>query len=370
MPAAAALTWDIFIAHAGADGAAAEELYDRLQGRARVFLDTRCLEVGDNWDEELARAQRASLMSVVLVSSRTEHAYYQREEIAAAIDLARRGDGGHRVVPVYLDPGARAGDSVPYGLRLKHGLEVHEGAGMSAVADALIEALARLREKARRAANGASLPDAVSPAPRAPSGERDHSGAGELPPSRGLAASWARSLVTLSVGVGVGLAPYLGTMEVPFFKPLLDMIPESLRDTTIPLSAALMGLVAVAVEWYGRERLSPSLMRWGFGAALGGTLVALLAFMWIHASTVVTVHAAGGSTKSFVVGTARPSTCGCPPTVSDEQCINGLSWNESAIAECWGDRQIRRAGLVLRLNYLLTTGLFGALVGFLALRRR
>lgn len=367
------MAWDIFIAHAGEDAGAAGELYDLLNGRARVFLDARTLEVGDNWDEALARAQRASTMSVILVSSRTGHAYYQREEIAAAIDLARQGGNRHRVVPVYLDADARTSGKVPYGLRLKHGLEVGTAGGMRAVADRLVAALARLREAPAdvEAASGGVVAPPPGPVvlPSGDGGDGADARAGDFAP-RGLAGTWMRTLVTLTVGVGVGLAPYLGTLDVPLFKPLLDMIPDSLQDSTIPVSAALMGLVAVAVEWYGRERPSAALMRWSFPAVFAAALLALLAFMWVHTATVVTAHAAGGSAKSFVVGAARSPTCGCPPTVGDEQCINGLSWNEALIAECWGDAQVRRAGLTLRLTYLLTTGLFGALVGLVALRRR
>lgn len=362
------MSWDIFIAHAGADRDAAEALYDAIDGRARVFLDVRCLALGDDWDLALAGAQRASLMSVVLVSSRTDRAYYQREEIAAAVDLARRT--AHRVVPVYLDAAARDGGNVPYGLRLKHGLAVDPDTDIDDIADRIVDALARLRKQGEHDTAGPDADDANTATRTRNDVQHAEAGTWQPPRRRGLAQSWARTLVTLGVGVAVGLAPYLGTLDVPLFRPLLDLIPDSLRDTTIPLSAALMGLVAVAVEWYGRERPSPTLMRWGFAGTLVAALIALLAFMWVQTSTVVTVRSGSGSATSFVVGSSRPATCGCPPAISDEQCINGLSWNESAITECWGDRQVRRAGLMLRLTYLLTTGLFGALVGFLAIRRR
>lgn len=50
----------------------AEQLYDLLVPKAKVFLDSRELMLGDNWDEELAAAQRNSLITVVLVSRKTE----------------------------------------------------------------------------------------------------------------------------------------------------------------------------------------------------------------------------------------------------------------------------------------------------------
>ena len=52
-------TWDFFIAHAGADKASAEALYSLVASNARVFLDSKCLKPGDDWDRELTRAQRS-----------------------------------------------------------------------------------------------------------------------------------------------------------------------------------------------------------------------------------------------------------------------------------------------------------------------
>src|ERR1700704_6441470 len=95
--------WHFFIAHAGADKRTAERLYSYLSRNSRVFLDCRSLRLGDNWDIELPKAQQKSLVTVVLISSKTEAAYYQREEIAAAIALARENAEKHRVVPVFLD---------------------------------------------------------------------------------------------------------------------------------------------------------------------------------------------------------------------------------------------------------------------------
>jgi hypothetical protein len=137
--------WDFFLAHAGADLAAAEQLYALLRPRAQVFLDECCLLPGDDWDQELAVAQRGSRVTVVLVSERTELAYYEREEIAAAIDLARHNKQAHRVVPVYLDDSPAVQQNIPYGLRLKHGLFVTDDDGLNVVAEQLIGLLERLK---------------------------------------------------------------------------------------------------------------------------------------------------------------------------------------------------------------------------------
>src|SRR5689334_8546276 len=95
--------WDFFIAHASADRELAEQLYDVLTSDSRTFLDSRCLVPGDNWDTELIKAQRNSLITVVLISKNTGEAYYEGEEIATAIEMSRGEDKRHRVVPVLLE---------------------------------------------------------------------------------------------------------------------------------------------------------------------------------------------------------------------------------------------------------------------------
>jgi hypothetical protein len=76
-------TWDFFVAHASADRELAEGLYELLSPQFRVFLDSRSLVPGDDWDQAIAQAQTESAISLILVSSNTENAYYQREEVAS-----------------------------------------------------------------------------------------------------------------------------------------------------------------------------------------------------------------------------------------------------------------------------------------------
>lgn len=116
------IRWDFFLAHAAADLDTADELYGKLAPHVRVFLDKRCLKYGDDWDHELAKAQQASRVTVVLISSHTDRAYYEREEIAAAVAMARQDPATHRVVPVYLDYVKQ----VPYGLRTKHAITIND----------------------------------------------------------------------------------------------------------------------------------------------------------------------------------------------------------------------------------------------------
>ena len=119
-----ATDWDFFIAHAGPDTETAERLYNLLVPRSRVFLDAKCLRLGDDWDIRIAQAQRASAISLILVSDRGDAAYYQREEIAAANALARQNAEAHRVVPIFLSPEESLRVAIPYGLQLKHGIRL------------------------------------------------------------------------------------------------------------------------------------------------------------------------------------------------------------------------------------------------------
>lgn len=151
-------SYDFFLAHAGPDTAQAEQLYDLLAAETSVFLDSKSIVLGEDWDRTLSEAQRQSRVTVVLVSASTDEAFYQREEIAVAIDLARKPEAGHRVVPVYLEP---APASVPYGLRLKHGLAISNRQPIEQVAVRLLHLHRTLVAQAPRPASrrpGSSQP--------------------------------------------------------------------------------------------------------------------------------------------------------------------------------------------------------------------
>jgi hypothetical protein len=140
-----ACRWHFFLAHAAADIHSAESLYDLLIPQSKVFLDSRCLLLGDDWEEELPEAQRNSLITIVLVSSNTHKAYYQQEEIAGAIEMARTGKDKHRVVPVFLEDSSDI-NSVPYGLRLKQGLSISKNGGLPGISRSLLDLLEKLQQ--------------------------------------------------------------------------------------------------------------------------------------------------------------------------------------------------------------------------------
>jgi hypothetical protein len=95
--------------------------------------------LGDNWDIQLAKAQRNSRVTVILVSSATEEAFYAREEIAIAIRESRSSKNQHRLVPLFLD--SQSLSEPPYGLALKHGISLVNGKSLEDAAKALSDLL-------------------------------------------------------------------------------------------------------------------------------------------------------------------------------------------------------------------------------------
>ncbi len=115
-----------FIAHAGKHSAVAERLYDALHPEISCFLARRDLLPGQEWDLELPKAQRRARATVVLIEGTVDEAYYLREEITAAIDLQRADPERHRLVPVYRDGRPSLELLVPYGLRVRHALDMRD----------------------------------------------------------------------------------------------------------------------------------------------------------------------------------------------------------------------------------------------------
>lgn len=133
------VSYDFFLAHAGPDAAQAEQLYDLLSTNSTVFLDTKSVRPGDVWDQSIAEAQSNSRVTVVLVSANTNAAFYQKEEIATGIAMARKDSTKHRVVPVYVDTGPS--DRVPYGLCRLQGFKVSGDITLQQIAERLLTLL-------------------------------------------------------------------------------------------------------------------------------------------------------------------------------------------------------------------------------------
>jgi hypothetical protein len=143
-PADPDFKWDFFLAHAGADLEAARKLKRQLEPPAEVFLDDEDISLGENWDRVLSEALRSSLIHIIMVSPNTEDAYYQCEEIAVAIQMAREDPHTRRVVPLYLNSRG-VPKSVPYGLKTKHGLSVADENDLATAKERLLRTLQEIR---------------------------------------------------------------------------------------------------------------------------------------------------------------------------------------------------------------------------------
>jgi hypothetical protein len=188
-------------------------------------------------------------------------------------------------------------------------------------------------------------------------------------PPTPLSRELVQYVVGFSVAFVVGLAPYLGAVEVPGFRALLTLFPISIRDTMIPASAALMGIVAVTVQWYGSDKADRKWLARSFTRTLVIALVSLVTLVVIHSFSVVRVSLDGGKhAVSFVVSFVRSSSCGCSLQLSDADCIKNISLDEAAIDSCWGDKMVAINRILLILLYLAVTGSFVWLVGVLLLR--
>ncbi len=188
------------------------------------------------------------------------------------------------------------------------------------------------------------------------------------PPTR-LAARFARYVAGFGIGVAIGLAPFLGRLDIPLAAPLLHLLPVSLQNMAIPLSGALMGLVAVAVQWYAREKVSKQKLRTMFRRTAAAGIVSFLLLLVLNTLVVVPVPYLGGEKSySFLVGFVRPDREPCLAGISNAECINRLSFDAVAVRSFWGERNVQFAALSMTLSYLAFTSTFGVLIGLLLVR--
>ena len=84
-------------------------------------------------------------IDLLLVGDSADGAYYLRSEIATAISLARLDDERHRVIPVYLTGAAGRSAAQPYGLNLKHGLDIDDATDLKTAATRILQTLEATR---------------------------------------------------------------------------------------------------------------------------------------------------------------------------------------------------------------------------------
>lgn len=185
-----------------------------------------------------------------------------------------------------------------------------------------------------------------------------------------LARRYVAYLVGFGVAVATGAAVFLGMSRIPLFSPLLSILPERQRDLLLPLSSFLVGLVALAVQFYSGERIMRDRLRRRFGVGLVLLLVGLLVLLTLTSLYVEEVQPPGLPDEPqpekliFISGLWQRADCECG-SVSLEKCMEGLAYDPGL---CWSDLSVGFSTLSLSLSYLAVIGGFGALVGLLLLQ--
>lgn len=190
-----------------------------------------------------------------------------------------------------------------------------------------------------------------------------------ISPPTPLARQFVRLLVGFGVGVGVGSAPFLGTVDVPLFEQLVEVFPNEGRNRLFALGAFAMGVVAVAIQFYAGERSSRRNIRRLFSRTLLAIVVALVTLGVLVVKFVGQIDVGGGGVASFVIAGDRPEGCPCPARLSDQACLSTLIASPTVIESCWDPDTTENVELALLGSYLLLTSGFGALIGLLLLQR-
>lgn len=192
----------------------------------------------------------------------------------------------------------------------------------------------------------------------------------KAPPLSLMPRRFVHHVLNFFVGLGVGLSPFLGNKNVPFFRALISVMPFQITSKLITLSAFIMGIIVVAVQFYSAERISRLLLRRLFGISLIALIIGFILFYHLREEYTLDVERGQSDrTVTVLVSSTPREDCPCPDVKHDpEGCIQRLSFNKSAIARCWDHREIRKRGELLGFSYLILTSGVGVLIGFLLLQ--
>ena len=171
---------------------------------------------------------------------------------------------------------------------------------------------------------------------------------------------FGRMLRWFGVTVVLGLSPFLGHWNMPGFAVLLSVCPDSLQSTVIPVTAFLMGLTAVAVQWYSETKPTRGQLSKWFKYSVLSTVVGVLALLVLNIFFVQRIPIERGKKfHSLIVGSARTTTCRCLAEFDNVQCIKKLTLEKAEESQCWWSHSaLRTLRLLFSLAYLC------AMIGF------
>ncbi|MEO8137112.1 MAG: toll/interleukin-1 receptor domain-containing protein [Betaproteobacteria bacterium] len=128
--------YDFFLAHSSQDAQVTDALYQGLLARsATVFLDNRSLEPSVQWPDRLLGAQKASKVTIALISRNSIKSLWFKSECTTALNLLASGLP-HTLVPVLLDT-----SEMPYGMNTVQGIALFKGVTVDAAIESLMRAL-------------------------------------------------------------------------------------------------------------------------------------------------------------------------------------------------------------------------------------
>lgn len=181
-----------------------------------------------------------------------------------------------------------------------------------------------------------------------------------------VARGFIRNIGSFGVGVGVGVAPFLGEIPVPGFRPLLQIFPHEVRGELLAMAPLLLGFVAVAVKFYLGEEISRTTLRRWFMVALVGSIACFVVLTYVDQSVIKVPQDKGY--RLAIVGETRKPDCPCNrEPVADEDCLKGIQFKASL---CWNSRELKNTEFAFKLTYLFVNFGFGVVVGIIMLQRR
>ena len=183
-----------------------------------------------------------------------------------------------------------------------------------------------------------------------------------LPPG-GISRRLLSTILGFGVAFALGAAPFLGAKRIPGFEPLIAIFPEQHRNLLLPFSSLLMGIVALAIQFFAKERINRRSLRKGFVPILLVVVIGALALLILYTSYVVAVpNRMAGGNDLFIIGWSRLPSCN--ECRSDVDCIEGSAQD---LESCWtGINQVK---LALFLSYLIAIEGFAVLAGLLVLQQ-
>ena len=172
----------------------------------------------------------------------------------------------------------------------------------------------------------------------------------------------ARKFLRYCLSFGLATALALATYLIPLFQPVLSFLPDTGYKFVLLIFSALLGGLAVGVQWHALAKLPRLKLRKRLKQILGIATVAIVGFVILHAIVVVTLTVQG-EPEWFVVGFSRRVVEGCPADITNQQCVKNLSTDPVEIAKAWGEGQIKLASSLLTLLYLAFVSSLAALAG-------